>query len=126
MAIIGIGIDVINIFRFKKLIINYGIKIPKKILSKKELIEYSYTHKKEKFLAIRFSIKEAIAKAIGISIFKNNFLNNCEIFYNKKKKIQLTTLGYIKKIFKKSQVKKIFLSVTDSNKHTYAIAILEK
>ncbi|VFP85848.1 Holo-[acyl-carrier-protein] synthase [Buchnera aphidicola (Cinara pseudotaxifoliae)] len=125
MAIIGIGIDMVSVKRFKRLIICYGFLIPNKILSKKELIEYKIYNNKEKFLSIRFSAKEAIAKALGIGIYKNMFLKNCEIMHDSYGKLVVRMYGFLKKKIKKLKVKNIFLSITDSFKYTQSIVIIE-
>ncbi|VFP79176.1 holo-ACP synthase [Buchnera aphidicola] len=126
MSIISIGIDLINVKRFKKLIFRYGIKIPNKILSEKELYEYKNTNYKDKFLATRFTAKEAAAKAIGVGIYKKNFLKNCEIIHNIYGKPKLNIFGYAGIILKKLKTKKIFLSITDSSKYVQSVVILEK
>lgn len=125
MSIIGIGIDIIYILRFKKLIIKHGMKIPKKILSKNELKKYQFIYNPENFLAKRFAAKEAMAKAMGISIYKNMFLKNCEVIHNLLGKPELKIFGYVKNIAKKLKIKKIFLSITDSKKYAQSIVILE-
>ncbi|VFP88225.1 Holo-[acyl-carrier-protein] synthase [Buchnera aphidicola (Cinara piceae)] len=127
MSIIGIGIDLIDIKRFKKLIFRYGIKIPYKILTERELYEYNHTKNyKEKFLAKRFTAKEATAKAMGIGIYQKMFLKNCEVIHNIYGKPKLNIFGYAGKILKKLKTKKIFLSITDSKKYMQSIVILEK
>ncbi|VFP83653.1 holo-ACP synthase [Buchnera aphidicola] len=125
MSIIGIGIDMINIIRFKKLIFNYGIAIPKKILSTNELYVYKNIHNKERFLAKTFTAKEAAAKAVGLGIYKNMFLKNCEVIYDIYGKPKINMFGYITKILKILKVQKIFLSITNTDKYTQSIVILE-
>ncbi|MGI4816377.1 MAG: holo-ACP synthase [Janthinobacterium lividum] len=125
MAIIGIGIDLVSIIRFKKLIFFYGLAIPNKILSQKELIEYNIYYNKEKFLSTRFSAKEAIAKALNVGIYKNMFFKNCEIICNSCGKLVVRMYGFLKKKLKKLKVKNIFLSVTDSLEYTQSIVIIE-
>ncbi|VFP81082.1 Holo-[acyl-carrier-protein] synthase [Buchnera aphidicola (Cinara kochiana kochiana)] len=125
MSIIGIGIDMISIMRFKKLIFRYGTAIPKKILSKNELYEYKNIHNKERYLAKNFTAKEAAAKAIGLGIYKHMFLKNCEVIYDIYGKPKINMLGCIRDKFKKLQVKKIFLSITNTHKYTQSIVILE-
>ncbi|WGI36440.1 4'-phosphopantetheinyl transferase superfamily protein [Mesomycoplasma lagogenitalium] len=70
-----IGIDITYISRFK----NKSRDFAKKILSDSEMIEYDQIDEKDKFLATRWAIKEAIFKADNsyyefnkISILKQN------------------------------------------------------
>ncbi|AEH39751.1 holo-[acyl-carrier protein] synthase [Buchnera aphidicola (Cinara tujafilina)] len=117
MTIIGIGIDMIKINRFKKLIFLYGLRIINRILSFNEMKEYNHK-KKEEYLAQRFSAKESLAKALGLSIFNKEFFKNCEILQNNQGKPRLIVLGKIKKILKNLQIKK-FLLVLQILKNMY-------
>lgn len=69
--IFGIGIDLLNIERIKKLYKKYNEKLLNKILTDIE-INYLNNNKKNKlnFLAKRFCIKEAFSKAVGTGIGK--------------------------------------------------------
>ncbi|VAX76487.1 holo-ACP synthase [Buchnera aphidicola] len=125
MSIIGIGIDIVNSHRFKKLILNYGFKIPKRILSIKELYEYKKISKKYIFLAKRFTAKEAAAKAMGVSIYQNMFLKNCEVIHNLKGKPSLKMFGPVYEKLNKLKIKKIFLSISDTEKYTQSIVVME-
>ncbi|WP_075431872.1 holo-ACP synthase [Buchnera aphidicola] len=125
MSIIGIGIDMIKINRCKKLILLHGFKILNRILSSNELIKYN-NKKKENYLAKIFSVKEALSKASGLNIFSKMFFKNCELGNNKKGKPVLLISGKIKKTLEKLNVKKIFLSITDTEKYVQSIIILEK
>lgn len=125
MSILGVGIDMVKIHRFKKLFFLYGFKIINRILSQKEIIEFN-RDKKENFLAKSFSAKEAFAKALGCGIFNKIFFKNCEIIHNKQGKPILIGLGKIKKFLKELRVKNIFLSITDTKKYVQSIVILEK
>ncbi|WP_075433772.1 holo-ACP synthase [Buchnera aphidicola] len=126
MSILGLGTDIVDISRFKRLILNHGMKIPNKILSTRELQEYFRSDQKDAFLAKRFTAKEAAAKAMGIGIHKDIFLKSCEVIHYLSGQPTLNMSGYAEIVFNKIQAKKIFLSVTDSSRYAYSIVILEK
>lgn len=68
MAIFGIGVDIIEFERFSL------IQIPhfaNKILSVSEFEQLDASSNKLLFLAKKFSMKEAVAKALGVGIGKN-------------------------------------------------------
>lgn len=69
--IFGVGIDLLNINRIRKLYGKYNEKLLNRILTDTE-IDYLNNKKKDKlnFLAKRFCIKEAFSKAIGTGIGK--------------------------------------------------------
>ncbi|UWD34094.1 4'-phosphopantetheinyl transferase superfamily protein [Mesomycoplasma molare] len=65
-----IGVDLTQISRFK----NKKETFVRKILSKNEILEYENSENKEKFLATRWAIKEAIFKADN-SFFEFNLID---------------------------------------------------
>ncbi|WP_052254748.1 holo-ACP synthase [Salinicoccus sp. YB14-2] len=70
--IIGIGTDIIEISRIKK--VNKDHRLAKRILSDEELAKYMNLKndlRKTEFLAGRFAVKEAYSKALGSGIGKN-------------------------------------------------------
>ena len=66
--IIGIGNDICNIERIKRVHRQFGVRFVKRILTKAEQIEMEKRSDKEAYLAKRFSAKEAIYKAIAAHI----------------------------------------------------------
>jgi holo-[acyl-carrier protein] synthase len=68
--IIGIGTDIVQIPRIEKIFSLYKELFAKKILSEKELQQFTLLNEKKhaNFLAKRFSAKESITKALGIGI----------------------------------------------------------
>src|SRR2546426_10733528 len=68
MAILGIGIDIIEVERIQKSFEKFGERFLKRILLPNE-IAYCLSHKAPApFLAARFAGKEAISKAFGTGI----------------------------------------------------------
>ncbi len=63
--IIGIGIDIVSIDRIKKVINSHGDRFPSRILSQKEMGEYSESGRSILYISGRFSLKEALVKALG-------------------------------------------------------------
>ncbi len=75
--ITGIGTDIVEIKRIQEAISKNGERFAQRILSPKELEQYSQNKFPERFLAKRFAAKEAFAKAMGTGI--RNGLNMCDI-----------------------------------------------
>lgn len=126
MSIYGVGIDLLKISRMKKLIHLYGVKIMSYILSKNEKKNYYIIKFNiENILTKNFSVKESFSKALGIGI-KKKFMQNCELFHDKKGKPKLKVIGYLQEKINKNKIKKIHVSITDTNKYVQSIVILEK
>ena len=78
MKIFGIGTDIVNIKRIKKILNKNGVKFKKKIFSEKEI---NYCENKKNpisFYAKRFAAKEALSKAMGTGIRKGVDFKNLD------------------------------------------------
>ena len=122
MKIYGIGTDIINVDRLKKLI-NKKLFL-KRLFSKEEIYKCSKLLSSNNCYAKRFAAKEAFSKALGTGI--SNGINFNEIIVMNEKngkpfiKLRGKTMQLIKKKFKKKP--KIALSLSDEKK--YAVAFV--
>lgn len=71
--IIGIGSDIADVKRVTKVYNKYGEKFVKRILMEEELKSYKKRFHKAAYLAKRFALKEATAKALGTGMKKGVF-----------------------------------------------------
>ena len=127
MKIFGIGTDIVNIKRLKKILKNNGTRFKNKIFSESEI---NYCEKKRDpapFYAKRFAAKEAFSKALGTGIRKGINLKNIIIFndvYGKPKiKLKGSTYNYFKKKIK-SKKYNIYLSLSDDEPWAQATVII--
>ena len=127
MKILGIGVDIVNNKRFKKLIKNKNFL--KRTYSVNE-IQLSIKKKdKVNFFAKRFAAKESLAKALGTGFRKKLNLKEIEIynnnlgkpFHNNNKKLN----NFINKIFGIKSYN-LFLSISDEKDYSIAFTILQK
>ena len=129
MAILGTGIDIVENYRLKEILLKKKSNFKKRIFT---INEVAYCEKKSNSIscyAKRFAAKEAFVKALGIGFRKNiNFkdievVNNAYgkpyIFINKKIANKIRTLFKIKKF-------NILLSISDENKYSIANVIISK
>lgn len=63
--IFGIGVDVVEVARITAAYARHGEQFARRILMPEELAAYARTRRPERFLAMRFAGKEAVAKALG-------------------------------------------------------------
>ncbi len=126
MTILGIGIDILEIKRIKKMNHKRINKLSKKILTKIELKKFKKSKNKINFLAKKFTAKEAASKALGTGINKGIYFNNFEIYNNPKGKPKIKFLKKSLKLIKKLKIKKIHISISDEKKYTQSLVIIEK
>ena len=127
MKIIGIGVDIIENNRFKKLIKKK--KFINRICSSKEINILKKKSNKILYLSKRFSAKEAFVKALG-SGFRNKLcFNDISILNDKRGKPYFLFNQKIKNILKNRYklIKfKAHLSLSDEKKHSISYVILQK
>ena len=127
MNILGIGVDIVENSRIRKLLKNK--LFIKRIFSNSEILNANKTKDKESYYSKRFAAKEAFAKSIGTG-FRDNFnFKDVSIINNKLGKPSFKINEKIKKIVKK-QFKttsvNFFLSISDEKKYSVAYVVLQK
>ncbi len=99
MSILGIGVDIVDNNRFKKLARNQNFI--KRVFTKNEQLNSYKLKNKINFFSKRFAAKEAFSKATGYGISNNLHFNDIEIKNNKKGKpsikLSKNTSKYLKK-----------------------------
>lgn len=111
--ITGIGIDIVEIKRVRKLIAQYGNKFLKRTFTPQEIEYCKKKAQPAQHYAARFAAKEALIKAVG----KPLVLGEIEVERPLGKAPQIKLRGEAKKIV---GTKKILLSI--SHDHEYAVA----
>jgi holo-[acyl-carrier protein] synthase len=127
MKIVGIGVDIIDNKRFKKLVKDK--KFINRIFSKKEISASKKKLNKINFFSKRFAAKESFAKALGTGFRNNLNFKDIEIVNDKLGKPFYLINNKIKEIIKKN--KKIanfelFLSISDEKDYSVAFTIIQK
>ena len=122
MNIFGVGIDIVEVERIKKIHKKHGEKFARKILSNDELKNFLKDKNKIHFLAKRFAAKEAVGKALGVGIKNGSILKNIEI----KNDINGKPFVNIKDIEKlnMTEKKEIHISLSDEKKFAVANAVI--
>ena len=127
MKIFGIGVDIVENYRFKRLFKKKNFI--NRICSQKEKVSLRKKKNKISFLAKRFSAKEAFVKSLG-SGFRNNLcFTDISILNDKKGKPYFSFNRKLKEILKKKYNLNSFkahLSLSEEKKHSISYVILQK
>ena len=127
MSIIGIGVDIVNNNRIKKLIKNKNFI--ERVFTIHEQKSSSNLKNKSNYYSKRFAAKEAFSKATGFGISRNLNFKDIEIKNNKigKPSVNLnkSTISYLNKKFKVKSFK-TSLSLSDEKNYSIAYVIIEK
>ena len=121
--IYGNGIDIIDIYRIKRVIDKYGNRFKQRCFSISEIERSEKRLNSVESYAKRYAAKEACAKALGTGLARGVFWKDIEVENNKYGKPFIKLHGKAKKIYKKMNKNsntKIEVSLSDEKK--YAIA----
>ena len=123
--IIGTGIDIVEIDRFKQIDNLEGVA--KKILHINELEEFKKNAEDQLlFLAKKFAFKEAFVKALGTGFREPYYLDRIEIIKDKLGKPFVITHEEAKKEFEDLGITKAHVSLSDTKNYIVAFVVLEK
>ena len=118
----GIGTDVVEIIRIKKLMENqHAID---RLLTEKEAEIMADKPKPHEFFAGRFAAKEAVSKAFGVGISKCP-PNEVEVLNDELGAPYVVLYNNARKLEKKLKVDKVFISITHEKEYAVATAVLE-
>ncbi len=126
MKILGIGVDIVDIKRIKKLIKNPLFQ--KRIYSTNELKQSKKVSNKLSYFSKRFAAKEAFSKALGTGFRRNLNFKDIEVINDKMGKPNYVKNKKITKIIQKNyKIKnfKCFLSISDEKNYSTAFAIIQ-
>ena len=123
--ILGLGIDIIEVSRIQASYERFGERFLTRILHPRE-IEYCLSHKAPgPFLAARFAAKEAISKAFGTGIGAELGWQDMEIERKESGEPFVILHGDGKKLFESRKADSIRISLSHTQAHAAAVAILE-
>ena len=127
MKIFGIGTDIVNVERIKKILKKKGNNFKKRVFSKKEIFYCENKIKSYTYFAKRFAAKEALSKALGTGIRKGINFKEIVVHNIKSGKPSIKLFGITKK--KTNQILKrkkysIFLSLSDDKPFAIATVII--
>lgn len=120
--IVGIGTDIVRIARFEALLERHGPRVAERILGAEELIEFAAAARPARFLAKRFAVKEAVAKAFGTGFRDGLSLRHIGLHHDALGRPLLSFSGRAEQLCARLGVGDTHVSVADE--HDYAIAFV--
>ena len=126
MSIFGIGVDMVNIDRIKKLHHKYGQRFVTKILNSSELELFHQTNNQDQFLANRFAGKEAATKALGTGFSQGITWKDFGVSNKSSGQPELILSNKVEKLFITKGITSSHISLTDELPWSMAFVILEK
>ncbi|EOW6715016.1 holo-ACP synthase [Cronobacter sakazakii] len=125
MAILGLGTDIVEIDRIEAVISRSGDRLAKRVLSANEWAQYQAHQQPVRFLAKRFAVKEAAAKAFGTGIRNGLAFNQFEVFNDELGKPKLRLWDEAERLAARMGVKSVHVTLADERHYACATVIIE-
>ncbi|HDK6050369.1 TPA: holo-ACP synthase [Klebsiella variicola subsp. variicola] len=125
MAILGLGTDIVEIARIEAVIARSGDRLARRVLSDHEWSIWEQHQQPVRFLAKRFAVKEAAAKALGTGIRNGLAFNQFEVYNNELGKPKLRLWGEAKLLAERMGVRAIHVTLADERHYACATVIVE-
>lgn len=125
MAILGIGVDLVRVFRLERLYERYGSRLAERLLHPDEIPGLEETREPARYLAKRFAAKEAASKALGTGIARGVRLCDLKVAHDALGKPMLLLYGGAAARAVEMGVATCHLSLSDEHEHVIALVVLE-
>jgi holo-[acyl-carrier protein] synthase len=123
--IFGIGVDVLEAARIKKVYDRFGEHFLDRLLLPKEREQLGKTRRKERFLAMRFAAKEAIVKAMGTGFAHGMWIRDVGVVQNAWGRPEVVYSERGEKMRRKLGIGSGHITLTDEAGLIVAVAVLE-
>ena len=123
--IYGIGTDLVNIDRIKKILSKNRDGFVKRVLSEHEQALFANKADSAAYCAKRFAAKEAFAKALGTGIGKTVSFQDLTVRNNENGKPHFIPSEKLRLYLLKKGINQAHLSISDESQNAVAFVILE-
>ncbi|PDO82420.1 holo-ACP synthase [Kosakonia sacchari] len=125
MAILGLGTDIVEIARIEAVVARSGDRLAKRVLSDNEWALYQAHQQPVRFLAKRFAVKEAAAKALGTGIRNGLAFDQFEVFNDALGKPSLRLWDEALRMAEQMGVRAMHVTLADERHYACATVIIE-
>ena len=123
--IYGIGTDLVNIDRVKKILSKNRDGFVKRVLSEYEQALFANKAESAAYCAKRFAAKEAFAKALGTGIGRVVSFQDLTVRNNENGKPHFIASEKLRQFLVEKNIKQAHLSISDESQNAIAFVVLE-
>jgi holo-[acyl-carrier protein] synthase len=122
--IFGIGTDIVQVSRIRDDLDRYGERFAARVLTSSEYEGYCASHKPAHYIAKRFAVKEATAKAFGLGFRDGLSLHHIGVVHNPLGKPELEYHGRALEICREFDIVESHVSIADEGEYAIAFVTL--
>ncbi|WP_211824358.1 holo-ACP synthase [Kistimonas asteriae] len=123
--IAGIGTDIIDIRRIQQVLERQGDRFVRRILTESEYAVFIARGSHVSYMATRFAVKEAAAKALGTGIGKVSF-QDIEVTNSEQGAPSLVFHGAAKQLGEQLAISAHHVTISDEKDYAVAFVVLER
>ena len=123
--IYGVGTDIVNIERVKKILSKNRDGFVKRVLSEYEQALFENKADSAAYFAKRFAAKEAFAKALGTGIGRVVSFQDLTVRNNENGKPHFIPSEKLRQYLVENNIKQAHLSISDESQNAIAFVVLE-
>ena len=123
--IYGIGTDIVEVSRIEDSLARFGNDFARRILSEREMQDFSQSNTQARFLAKRFAAKEAFAKALGTGVRSPATFENIGVTHDDLGKPVLDLAPVLQAHLDTKGIRFQHLSISDEKMLAAAFVVLE-
>jgi len=123
--IYGVGIDIVNIERVKRILSKNRDGFVKRVLSEHEQALFANKADSAAYFAKRFAAKEAFAKALGTGIGRVVSFQDLTVRNNENGKPHFIPSEKLRQHLVENNIKQAHLSISDESQNAIAFVVLE-
>ena len=123
--IYGVGTDIVNIERVKKILSKNRDGFVQRVLSEHEQALFTNKADSAAYCAKRFAAKEAFAKALGTGIGRVVSFQDLTVRNNENGKPYFIPSEKLRQFLVEKNIKQAHLSISDESKNAIAFVVLE-
>ncbi|ACR70181.1 holo-ACP synthase [Edwardsiella ictaluri] len=125
MAILGLGTDIVEIARIAAVVERSGDQLARRVLAPAEWQQYLTHAQRVRYLAKRFAVKEAAAKALGTGIRQGLAFAQFEVANDTLGKPRLILHGRAAELAADLGIASLHVSLADERRYACATVIAE-
>lgn len=125
MAVLGLGTDIVEIARIEAVMKRSGDQFAQRILAPGEWDIYLQHKQQARYLAKRFAVKEAAAKAFGTGIRNGLAFADFEVYNDDMGKPLLRFHGRAAELAAQMKISAVHVSLADERRYACATVIVE-